>query len=222
MSRRLVFVGALILSFLALARGMVLILNQDPLADDSSNKAKKERKIGAKRAKGISFYPRPPATLPDLSQGYLFNAERNIKGAEGNGQETGAQVNIDTVVYSGSLVMGKKAKAILSYAKASASKVKQRQQSLTVSLGDTVSGYTVSEILPDKIIFSRGSEKIEKLLHDPNKQRTVVKPSSPVARPKKTQPRKVTRPPRPRPTPRRNPPMTPPLPPPPPGAPAGR
>jgi len=40
-----------------------------------------------------------------------------------------------------------------------------------LELGDKISGYEVAEILPDKLIFSKGDETVEKLLFDPAKKR---------------------------------------------------
>jgi len=48
----------------------------------------------------------------------------------------------------------------------------QKQGFLRVAVGDTVNGYTVAEILPDKIVFSRDGQKITKLLFEKTKDRS--------------------------------------------------
>jgi len=179
MTTRLAMAVALLLVLLTQAWGLVSVLRDDPLRN-LAVKGKKE--APAAMVPGLqSLQPTPPATPPDLNQGYLFNAERNLVaggGKDGQSQNAG-NVGIDKVQYSGSIIAGDNTKALLCYPlggqtaapPGGSASVTQKQGFLRVVVGDTVNGYKVTEILPEKITFSRAGQKITKLLYDKAKER---------------------------------------------------
>lgn len=183
MTTRLAMVVVLLLTLLAQGWGLVTVWRDDPLARLA---APRKKEAAAARSEGrLSLQPMTPAAPPDLNQGYIFNAERNLAGGSGkDGQARNAgNVGIDRVQYSGSIIAGENTKALLSYplgeqpaSSPGGGPVSPRQGFLRVVVGDTVNGYKVTEILADKITFSRGGQKITKLLYDRTKERTQAQP----------------------------------------------
>ena len=156
--------------------------------------------------KTIVFYPTVPSPLPDLKKGYLFNEERFLAGdtteeisAE---EETGTEFSVDikTVSYAGSIIIGETRKALIYYPaqkpktpqkrtdrKKIVSPVKKRNYAQLVA-GDSLSGYKVVAVEPDRLVFEKGSETIEKMLNDPEKIRMAPPPLPKKAVRKKTTP----------------------------------
>jgi len=157
------------------------------------------------RDKGaVDFSYVVPQPLPDLHKGYLFNAERSLvieevtelepDDKDGTGE---TDIDFDTVSYAGSIITGDLRKALVTYSVAPPSRTRSRSAAIRsrntrtaraaasqnkhaqLALGDTFSGYKVVDIKAEKIIFQRDEEQIEKLLHDPEKQRLIV--PSPIA-----------------------------------------
>ncbi|MCB2181684.1 MAG: hypothetical protein KQH63_06655 [Desulfobulbaceae bacterium] len=141
----------------------------------------------------VKFYPAVPSPLPDLKKGYLFNEERLLVDDSAVAEITeesptegdGPAVDMSTVFYSGSIIIGDLRKGLISYSEAKAQPVKKtktRARTATkpkktkytqLVAGDTISGYKVVSVEPDRIIFEKGTEKIEKTLNDPGKVRLV-------------------------------------------------
>lgn len=174
MTTRLAMAVALLLVLLTQAWGLVSVLRDDPLRN-LAVKGKKE--APAPMPPGMqSLQPTPPAAPPDLNQGYLFSAERSLTGGGKSGKaQNAANVAIDKIHYSGSIITDKP-KALLSFAlggSEDSSGGAQKQGFLRVAIGDTVNGYKVTEILPEKIIFSRDGQQITKLLYDKAKDRGI-------------------------------------------------
>lgn len=179
MTTRFAMVVVLLLTLLAQGWGLVTVWRDDPLARRA---APRKKEAQAARPEGrLSLQPMTPAAPPDLNQGYIFNAERNLAAGSGkDGQARNAgNVGIDRVQYSGSIIAGENTKALLSYplgeqpaSSPGGGPASPRQGFLRVVVGDTVNGYKVTEILADKITFSRGGQKITKLLYDRSKERT--------------------------------------------------
>lgn len=186
MTTRLAMAVVLLLALLAQAWGLVSVWRDDPLRN-LAVKGKKEGPVVGLSGGRQSLQPTPPAIAPDLNQGYLFNAERNIAAGSGkDGQAKNAEnVGIDKAQYSGSIIAGDNTKALLCYplggqtSPPGSAGVAQKQGFLRVVVGDTVNGYKVTEILPEKITFSRGGQKITKLLYDRSKERVQVQAQSP-------------------------------------------
>ncbi len=190
------FVITLLLFLLLLAQvgAMVVILAPDekPPALPAKEGLDKEKPVPA-AGKRIALQPAPPARLPDLHEGYIFNAARSFKagGAETPGQKV-ENIDLAKIQYTGSIITAKSTKGLLSHPTGAAPAQVQirgraplpmapRQGFLQVVVGDSVGGYKVTEILPEKIVFSRGGEKIEKLLYERNKVRAI--PAAPAAPP---------------------------------------
>ena len=152
--------------------------------------------------KGIGARPKVPLALPDLKQGYLFNEERAVEDEipepekeEFHGNDLGLNARVDDIQFSGA-VIGKSFKiALISYPEAtrpkkmgskrhgrSAKSIAKRGigglKNARVKEGDLVNGYKVAAIYPDKIVFEKGKDTIEKFLYDPDKKRIVPKRAS--------------------------------------------
>jgi hypothetical protein len=140
----------------------------------------------------------PPSTaaLPNLEKGYLFNPERSLTGADNTAtdklnaaNDLGIQTNISKVTYTGSIIGDNFKVAILTiptpktrFRPASQNRFSSLNRfrpprnrsaikNLRVKEGDLLSGYKVTAITPDKIIFEKDGDKVEKLLYDPDKKR---------------------------------------------------
>ncbi len=189
MTTRLAMAVALLLVLLAQAWGLVSVWRDDPLQRLVIPKKKGTTAQTAVPERRLSLQPVSLGAPPDLNQGYIFNAERNLAaggGKDGQSQNAG-NVGIDKVQYSGSIIAGDNTKALLTYplggqaaASPGGAAVAQKQGFLRVVVGDTVNGHKVTEILPEKITFSRAGQKITKLLYDKTKERAQMQ--TPAAR----------------------------------------
>lgn len=143
----------------------------------------------------MDLYPPVPEMMPDLNDGYIFNQERQFEeddfaAAGAGGGRPGATIDLNEVVYAGSLIVGNIRKALITYQetapvkkrvvnrrkggqarKSSAKKTFRHKQ---LDLGEDFMGYKVAKIETGRIVFERGSEKIEKFLYDGGKDRVVV------------------------------------------------
>lgn len=166
-STRLAMSFVLLLVLLAQGWGLVSVWREDPLHRLAAEKKKEVPPRAAIPEKIPSMQPLISGVQPDLNTGYIFNVERNLAGGDGaDGQAQGAaREAMDKVQYNGSIIAGNDVRALLSYPVAGPG-TQQKQGFLRVVVGDTVNGYLVAEILPEKIIFSRGGQKITKLLRD--------------------------------------------------------
>lgn len=191
------------ISLIVLTRAAVISLQTESTGEiaiiDTDNK--QDEHVKRTPSKTVEFYPSVPAPLPDLNEKYLFNEERFLLGekeeeaeneaAAANGSEL--SVDMNTVFYAGSIIVGDLRKGLISYTDnkaptATASKDRkktptplQTKKYAQLVAGDSLSGYKVDTVDPDRIIFKKGTETIEKLLNDPEKER--LKPPPP---PKKT------------------------------------
>jgi len=129
---------------------------------------------------------RPPAVLPDLLSGYIFNKERDLDPAEaiafgGGGRQHATQAggDIDKVSYSGSIMFGLQQKALVAYpARIRGPKGKDRAitQHRVLSPGDDFIGYKVEAVEPLRLVLTRNGEKVVKQLYDKTKVRKKVLP----------------------------------------------
>ncbi|MGV1100718.1 hypothetical protein ACUUL3_15075 [Thiovibrio sp. JS02] len=192
---RLAITVLLLFVLLAQVRAMVVALGPVSLPAPAPPETKAPLEARALPAdRSISLQPAPPSRMPDFNEGYIFNAERSLKGGGKNGQaQTVENIDIARIQYSGSIITAASTKALLSYGGGIPQQQglvrgrmpapqAQKQGFLQVVVGDTVGGYKVAEILPEKIVFSRGGEKIEKFLYDRNKERAVAPPLATPAR----------------------------------------
>lgn len=183
MTTRLAMAVGLLVVLLAQAFGLVTLWQEDPLQSLMPTGKKETRAASLPEGKQ-SLQPTQPATPPDLNQGYIFSAERSLAAGGGKGgQAQKAAVGIDKIHYSGAIITDSNPRALLSYSQGGPSDSpgspdgSQKQGFLRVAIGDTVDGYKVTEILAEKITFSRDGQQITKLLYDKAKTR-VQEPSS--------------------------------------------
>lgn len=192
---RLVITVVLGVALLLLARGLVTAWRQNPLSslDIAADKPPAMRAKPDRPAP--QFYPAIP-TLPDLHQGYLFNTERSL-AESGRTAVTATAVNVHEVLYTGSVIIGEVRKALLAFPLGQPAAGARRpgmmgqgssQGHIQVTTGDTVGGYTVSEILPTKIVFKKSTELVEKHLNDSKKERSAPPARARVAAPPPTAP----------------------------------
>lgn len=175
MTIRLAMAVVLLLVLLVQAWGLVAVWRDDPLRNLAATEKKEAKSQAPIPAARPSLQP-VPGVLPDLNEGYIFNAERNLAAGGKDGQSRSAgNVGMDKVQYNGSIISQDNTRALLSYPLGSPV-ASQTQGFLRVVVGDTVDGYKVTEILPEKIIFSRGGQKITKLLYDKTKERIQAQP----------------------------------------------
>ncbi|MFH1215399.1 MAG: hypothetical protein V1706_02750 [Pseudomonadota bacterium] len=185
------------LSFLFLVKEAVVSYRSDyEYAGDANVPKKAKPQPVIPPEKKVVFYPPVPAALPDLNQGYLFNAERFLPGdneEEAADTDNGQDVSVDiaTVSYAGSIIAGDIRKGLIVYPppktpppaaiganKNAPAPLKPRNYTQLVA-GDTVSGYKVVAIEPEKLVLQKGEETIEKMLIDPKKDRIAPPPPAP-------------------------------------------
>ncbi len=197
---RLSITIGLLLTLLLLAR-VLAVSWQSAGSWEPPPEKEKARRIRTLPSRPARFYPQTPAVLPDLNKGYVFNAERSLSEEdqdEGDGEVVEVSVDIDKVTYSGSIITREKRIAIIAYPapritpqRVAGRPVRIRRpiaggplEHKQVAEGDVFSGYTVAAILPEKIIFEKGSEKVEKPLFDEAKERVKINlpPAQPARR----------------------------------------
>ena len=200
---RIAVIIFLILSSVVLVRGAILSW-QDPVLPALEIKAD-DKTTARVKSKRIVFYPRPSAPLPDVLDGYLFNAERMLAGESAEESEGPTEIDLlsidmEKILYTGSIIIGDLRKGMLSYSIADSSVKKtavasrrttrrsprrsdddKTKRHIVVEQGRNFAGYKVVAVEPERIVFEQDGEKIEKFLYDPSKKR-IIAPSSP-ARP---------------------------------------
>ena len=194
---KLIAAIALSLSLIFLVKESIVALRAgDSLAPPVSEERQATKPQPAYPAeKNVIFYPPVPLALPDLDKGYLFNEERMIEGAAGGnegGQEeedtAALSVDMDTVFYAGSIIIGEVRKGLVTYPAPQAAalnrKITTRQAApparernyAQLAVGENFSGYEVIEVEPNRIVFRKGADTIEKMLNDPKKTRIDAPP----------------------------------------------
>ncbi len=202
---RIAVIIFLILSSVVLVRGAILSW-QDPVLPALEIKAD-DKTTARVKPQRIVFYPRPSAPLPDVLDGYLFNAERMLAGESAEESEGPTEIDLlsidmEKILYTGSIIIGDLRKGMLSYSIADSSVKKtavasrrttrrspssrrsdddKMKRHIVVEQGRNFAGYKVVAVEPERIVFEQDGEKIEKFLYDPSKKR-IIAPSS-LARP---------------------------------------
>ena len=188
---RISIIIALLLSLIFLLRNGITAWQYSPVPAPLKTETVQDPTFPGKG--NINFLHSAPVQLPDLHKGYIFNAERELAEEEPaelaakTDKDIGDEVDIDFdgVSYTGSIITGDRHKAIISYSVAPPRRnARTRRARITpkniqtannkyaqLEAGDTFYGYKVAGIYPEKIVFERDDEKIEKLLHDPAKKR---------------------------------------------------
>lgn len=192
---KLIAAIALSLSLLLLVKESIVALRADNTPAPPASETRQARHQTPYPAeKNVIFYPSVPVALPDLNKGYLFNEERMIEGAAGETGDdtledaTGPSVDMDTVFYAGSIIIGDLRKGLVMYPQAKMAVPTRRPTAAQVpvqpkernyaqlGVGDSFSGYKVVAVEPDHIIFQKGTDTIEKTLNDPKKTRIAAPP----------------------------------------------
>jgi len=169
--------------------GKVVVSRVDKASEDSSGPA------------ASGFNPAVPESLPDVEKGYVFSEKRKIEKdlpaelVKPLVVEPGPEV-LDSVIYIGSVIIGDLRRALVIFqepspnapapvrrptgvrrpgpppapATASASSPQNKQ----LYLGDRLLGFGVAAIEPNRIVFEKGTLKVEKFLYDRNKKRLAV------------------------------------------------
>jgi len=198
--RHILIIIGLLLSLLFLLQGIWFTLRTDYTvapAPQTSQEEKIEKEASATLVKDLLF-PEVPASIPDLTQGYLFTEERtleegDLQKAEEEGQVGGERsVDLAQVFYEGSIIKGENKVAIIITSALEVAAGPRQPLSfpkkggagphpgatvtrhLQLKTGETLGEYVVADILPDKVVFKKGEETIEKLLYDPAKQRVAA------------------------------------------------
>lgn len=150
-----------------------------------------------KAVQKTDFYPSPPPKLPDVADNYIFNAERHLvteeekkkKSAEKEDEEEeqGPEIDMENLIYSGSIIIGEKPKALVSYkekieekkrrpfpGRRSQKKSNSKQQFALLGVSDTLGQYKVITVQPEKIIFEKDGETVEKMLYEQDIDRLIV------------------------------------------------
>lgn len=194
---------------LSLIISFILLVNvgfQPPLAlQNTADEVKVKDKKALRNMGQVKLYPAVSKPLPDLYEGYLFNEERlllreeDVKEEDTSDTHQGIRVNIEDVMYVGSLIIGDTRKGLISYPNKpqSAKSTKSSKLSRTrtrvpkrtikrrnyaqVLVGETFSDYKVVTVESDRIEFAKGGKTIVKQLYDPEKKRlTLPRRASPV------------------------------------------
>ncbi len=207
---RLSVILGLALSLFFLIRSGLVNLSHNPLPPE-------KKIVGAEvtpsqENASTLFFHQVPMPLPDLHKGYVFNADRELiveveepepEDKEEKIDKEDLDIDFESVSYVGSIITKEKRKAIISYSvqpkRRSASrrtrrgsrraqKIATKAKYAQLIIGDEFNDFKVTEILTDKIVFERDDEKIEKLLHDPKKNRLAAPtaPATPAAAAAKT------------------------------------
>ncbi|MEJ2689548.1 MAG: hypothetical protein P8130_06275 [Deltaproteobacteria bacterium] len=193
---RLVTIIGLVLSFLVLGKGALQSWQAIEIPK-MRGVLQKKRVAATPERQNFEVNPKVPVLMPDLNTGYLFNAQRNFTEHEAVEEDLGedvaiqsSQVNMESLVYSGSIILGHLRKGMVSFSlkeegpppvsrrrgrpMAPRQISKAAMQTAMVDEGDDFYGFKVDSVQSDRIIFSKNGTTIEKMLYDPNKERTVA------------------------------------------------
>jgi len=183
-------ISGLLIAFLLLARSCFIAwqTGQIPVSPDVDSSGKPTAVVSQEK---IDFYPPPPTTMPDLHKSYLFNEQRELDPTS-TATEGNDSFKLSDVTYSGSIIIGEEKKALISFSASAKDQPKEQprrrgqvasraavknvtHQQLVV--GEQFNGYEVMEILPERIVFAKNGETIERPLFDPAKQRVTELPA---------------------------------------------
>jgi hypothetical protein len=188
---KIILIIALFVSFLFFSFTAVKGLRDRTISFQPKTQSRVQAQPLPPPAKAIRLYPSLPANLPDLNEGYLFNQERNLKPPEtgaGVTTENEFAIDMDEVLYDGSLIIGSARKALIRYPTIGSQMTGRRMGTLpkrvmaekwssrVVEEGDTFSGYRVVSISPQAIVFEKDDGQVEKNLYTPDKDRAAFIP----------------------------------------------
>jgi hypothetical protein len=171
---RITLITGLSISLLLLARGIAVTLQEEtaPVSPVIERQA-----AVAPGKPGFAFYPPVPVKLPDLNQGYIFNAARSLthEPLEEKKEPAEPLIAVADISYIGSAISSDRRTGVIAYVEPSASfrqtpgrtrSGSQQSASKHVHLapGDSFGGYLVVQVLPDSIVFEKDGLRIEKPL----------------------------------------------------------
>lgn len=149
------------------------------------------------------FNPAVPESLPDVEKGYIFSEKRKIEKeipvevVKPVVVEPGPEV-LDSVTYVGSVIIGDLRRALVIFQEpshdivtpppgrrplglrrpgappVSAAAAQSTPQIKQLYLSDRLLGFVVAAIEPGRIVFEKGTLKVEKFLYDRNKKRLAA------------------------------------------------
>lgn len=148
------------------------------------------------------FNPVVASPLPDVNKDYIFSEKRKFEKDEPV-LEAAKMAPVDpgpdllaTVQYTGAVITGDLRRALVVYQDQPAAPAPGRRptgagrapapppaagatQKKQLDQGDRFLGYVVAAVEPDRIVFEKGDQKVEKFLHDRNKKRPAPRVDSP-------------------------------------------
>jgi hypothetical protein len=175
---RLFLVLGLLLSLFILVGGMTATWREEPVPPVEEMEKTPPRTVTDRRQP--EFYPPVPGRLPDLNKGYIFNEARVlVDEKEGEGAaELVVDTTLDEAAYIGSVIKGQRRIGIVSYTEKSGAPPRAvtrgrpvmaapvgESKHIQLAPGETFGGYTVAEVLPDRIVFAKNGRTMEKLLN---------------------------------------------------------
>jgi len=190
---RLAIIIALLVSFIVLSRGALQSWQKIDIPATVETGAKRKAGPGAAERQILALNPQAPPLLPDLRQGYLFSEQRQLaedtgeegKNADESQEVASSQVNLETLNYTGSLIVGNVRKGLVSFSllepiqserspgriRPVSRQPKANEEKAIVTEKEEFYDLRVASIQPDKIVFTKGESTVEKMLYDPAKQR---------------------------------------------------
>lgn len=128
-----------------------------------------KKAVETKEEKPAEHSPPSPSDYIIVSEENLFHPERKIP-AEKKAEE--APLPKPEIVLYGTLIADNTSLAYLEDLKAPRSTLGRGKRQIVLKKGDTLSGFTLKEVDPDKIVMVRGEEKIVVHVLEPGKPKT--------------------------------------------------
>jgi hypothetical protein len=186
---------AVIISLLVTLLFIVRQFDSDPVPAPAGERTPAKTRPEPLPGADVDLWQSPVVrVVPEVHDGYLFVEERKLEesdAGEGPGGDASEETlaGLEQLFYAGSLIVGETRQALVSFQETSRPNVKSVrearrgarppapreiiQHKLLVP-GDRFLGYQVVAVEPDKIVFEKGGEKVDKFLFDQNKKRPVV------------------------------------------------
>jgi hypothetical protein len=127
----------------------------------------------------------PPSDYVIIADANLFHPERRIP-PEKKADDQQSLPTPEFVIY-GTLITDTISLAYLEDLKAPRNTPGRGKRQIAMKIGDTLSGFTLKEINPDKVVMARGEDKITVLVHDPQRLKArdtaTTKPQAPAGQP---------------------------------------
>lgn len=143
-------------------------------------------------AKKESIVPTPASSIAEytiIADQNLFHPERNIPTYMA---EEGPLIKPEFVLY-GTLITDSVRIAYLEDLKSPHTTVGRGKRQVTLHLGNTLSGYTISEVYHDKVVMVKGDDRIEvKVLDSRNKKKEAFAPHKQTTKKNKTRSSQLT------------------------------